>query len=265
VVNLFQRASIVIRTRSVDPIPEGVQVNTIDNVRVLLVRPKSARNVGAVCRAMKNMGVRDLAVVRAAGLDLQEARRVAIHAADLLSAARFCESLEEAVRDCSLVAGVTRRRGRFRKYFSLLPEELAQRIGASRRGRVGIVFGNEEAGLTDEELECCDLAVRIPSSSLFPSLNLSHAVQIIVYEIFRKSQESVIRRYTPVPRETLNSLVDVMLGSLHNIGFFKQVGSREMGVFFRDILSRACLSGREAKRVEKVFRKISGLCAGRGI
>jgi len=242
----------------------------ISNVRVVLVRPRSGRNLGSVCRAMKTMGITDLAVVREppasrAELDLEAARKVAVHASDLLERALFTDRLEDALRSCALVAGITRRRGRRRKYFSLMPEELAERVARNTRARTALLFGNEESGLSDEELEYCDLAVRIPSSPLFPSLNLSHAVQLVTYEIHRRMRCSSLHPYTPVNRQKLDGLVEVIVKSLTNVGFFKQVGPEEMSVFLRALLGRAQLSGREAKRVERIFRKISGLCTGRGV
>jgi TrmH family RNA methyltransferase len=240
-------------------------MNEMRNVRVVLVRPRSGRNLGSVCRAMKTMGITDLAVVREppnsqVELDLVEAKRVAVHACDVLEGALFSESTTGAVRGCTLVAGITRRRGRRRKYFSLMPEELAEMVAQNTRGRTALLFGNEESGLTDRELEYCDMAVHIPSSALFPSLNLSHAVQIVAYAIFRRMQRSCLHPYTPIDRQKLDLMVDVIVTSLAAIGFFKQVGPEEMGVFLKSILSRAQLSGREAKRVEGIFRKIAGLC-----
>jgi tRNA/rRNA methyltransferase len=240
----------------------------IKNVRVVLVRPRIGRNVGAVCRAMKTMGITDLSIVsesKESPLDLVEARKVAVHASDVLEAASFYDAISDAVGDSAVVAGVTRRRGRWRKYFSLMPEELADRIARNVRARTALLFGNEESGLTDEELGQCDLAVHVPSSPLFPSLNLSHAVQIVSYEIHRRMQRSTLHPYTPINRQKLDSLIEITVRSLANIGFFKQVGPEEMSIFLRGILGRAQLSGREAKRIEKIFRKISGLCAGRGV
>ena len=246
----------------------------IENVRIVLVRPRIGRNVGSVCRAMKTMGITDLSVIRdsqralrsqRSSLDLVEARKVAVHASDVLEAASFYDVISDAVGDCAVVAGVTRRQGRRRKYFSLMPDELADRIARNLRARTALLFGNEESGLTDEELEQCDLAVHVPSSPLFPSLNLSHAVQIVTYEIHRRVQRSTLDPYSPINRQKLDSLVEITVRSLANIGFFKQVGPEEMSVFLRGILGRIQLSEREAKRIEKIFRKISGLCAGRDV
>ncbi len=152
-------------------------------------------------------------------------------------------------------------KGGKRKYFALSSEVLAERIAHLRSGVIALVFGNEEFGLNDRDLELCHLAVRIPSSPGFLSLNLSHAVQIVAYQIFRRLSETSAADYTLISNDRLESLVAVIAGSLEGIGFFTQVGPEDLSRFFRDILAREALSGREAERLGIVFKKISGLAA----
>lgn len=234
-------------------------------IRVVLVNPQDSKNIGAVCRVIKTMDITSLYIVGGADIDFDQAAVLAIHAEDLLKKAVILSSLKEAVQDAVLVAGITRRRGKKRKYFALSPEALADKI-ASIEGVIALVFGNEISGLNDQDLSLCHLAVKIPSSNLFPSLNLSHAVQIITYQIFKAlSGPDAGTRYSPIKGAQLDYLMKVVLGSLKNIGFFTQVGQRGMGVFLRDIFARAALSGQEAKRMEALFRKISGLIAKKKI
>ena len=235
------------------------------DVRIVLVRPRDPRNVGAACRAMKNMGLTSLGIVPDAIVDPTQARTLAHHAADVLDRAIIYPSLEDAVKDAVLVAGTTRRRGRNRKYFALFPEQLAERIAAMGAGLVVVLFGNEETGLTDEELSLCHLAVTIPTSPGFPSLNLSHAVQIVSYAIFRARSAEQLTPFSPVSVAELDALVSIITRSLKRIGFFHVVGPEQMAIFFKDILGRAGLSGNEAKRLGVTFRKIAGLIAKRGI
>ena len=157
---------------------------TARDIRIVLVRPKEDKNIGSVCRAMKTMGFGSLTIVGHDSVNPAEAAITAVHAADVLERAIHCETLEEAVRDAVLVAGVSRRRGKWRKYFAVSPEQLVDRVVSIRRGTCAVVFGNEASGLDADELARCHLAVRIPSSPEFPSLNLSHAVQIITYQLF---------------------------------------------------------------------------------
>jgi tRNA/rRNA methyltransferase len=233
------------------------------DVRIVLVRPRDARNVGASCRAMKCMGFTSLAIVPESLLDPEQARTLAHYAKDVLENARVYPDLSSALKDAVLVAGTTRRRGKSRKYFTLFPEQLGERIAAISSGTVAVVFGNEDTGLTDAELRLCHLAVTIPASPDFPSLNLSHAVQVICYEIHRALAGARLTPFAPIRGETLEELVSVITGSLRSIGFFTRVGPESMGVFFQDILGRAGLSVNEARRLGVTFRKIAGL-AGKG-
>ena len=231
------------------------------DVRIVLVRPRDAGNVGAVCRAMKCMGFGTLAIVPGEILDPRRARTLAHYAADVLDRATMHATLRDAIGDAVFVAGTTRRRGRNRKYFTLFPEQLAQRIAQIRAGTVAVLFGNEETGLTDDELALCNVAVTIPATPRFPSLNLSHAVQVICYEIFRALRADHLTPFSPIGADAVDDLVGVITRSLSSIGFFTQVTPDQMGVFFKDIIARAGLSVNESRRLGVVFGKIAGLAS----
>ena len=235
----------------------------LSNVVIILCRPEESRNVGAVCRAMANNGLKNLRIVgKKEDFDEERVRILAIHAASIWENALFFNSITEAASDCTIVVGTTRRRGKKRGKL-LLPEEFADTAdGISVDGKVAVVFGNERTGLEEEELDECTMGVTIPSSEEFGSLNLSHAVQIISYHIFRKSLEDknkLSRGSLPVSLERLGKTVDEITDSLQKIGFFKLAGRPDMEKFWRDILSRAALSESEAKYIEKVFNKAAGL------
>jgi TrmH family RNA methyltransferase len=239
---------------------------TAGNIRIVLVRPNEDKNIGSVCRAMKTMGFGTLYIVGHESIDRKEAAITAVHAVDVLDRAVHCETLEEAVQDTVLAAGVSRRRGKWRKYLALSPDQLVERITTIREGICAVVFGNEASGLSAEDLARCHLAVRIPSSPDFPSLNLSHAVQIITYLLFcRLNGNRETGTFSPISGGALESLISLMIGSLSNIGFFTQGDPAEMSIFLRDIFARAALERREADRLARIFEKISGLIAGSGI
>jgi TrmH family RNA methyltransferase len=235
-------------------------MTALDRIRVVLVRPQEPRNVGQVCRAMKTMGLKQLYLVKAESIDRSEAAVTALHARDVLQQAVACMELKEALQGAVLAAGVSRRRGRWRKYFALDPEQLVERL-AGTRGPCALVFGAEADGLTDQELACCHLAVRIPSSPAFPSLNLSHAVQILAYLLYRRlgSPGDVHPRFQPVAAAELDRLVRRIVDCLAGLGFFRKGDPLEMGVFWRDLLARAGLETREAERLERIFHELGGL------
>jgi tRNA/rRNA methyltransferase len=230
----------------------------LEQIQIVLVRPESGSNVGAVCRAMKTMGISALIIVDPGALDEERVKTLAIHAWDIYKQRREYQTLDGALTSSVLSLGITRRRGRFRKYISLLPEEAADKAAQIGAGTVSLVFGNERTGLTDEELNQCDAAVHIPSSPAFPSLNLSHAVQIMTYALFRAAEQKE-GRYHPVTREILEEVTGSMVNSLESIGFFSLTGKDEMHRYFRDLLARAAPDEREAERMKEIFKKIAGL------
>jgi len=237
----------------------------LDNIGVILVNPKYPENIGSVCRAMKTMGLRTLSIVNHPKPDWERIKVLAVHAYDIAEKAKHFATLNEATKEYSLIAGISRRRGKKRKCFALSPEELAQKINQNPAHRVALVFGNEESGLSESDLAACHLLVKIPTSPEFPSLNLSHAVQIITYIIFRDCAKTINRGFTPISDEHLAKVVAVINQSLENIGFFPVDSSTDPGLFFRDVLARAGMSVSEAKRLEIVFRKISGMVSNKGI
>lgn len=237
----------------------------LSNVVIILCRPEESRNVGAVCRAMANNGLKTLRIVgKKTDFDEERVRILAIHAASIWENAEFFDSITDAAKDCVICAGTTRRRGKKRGKL-LLPEELASEASSiSENGRIAVVFGNERTGLEEEELDECTMGVTIPSDEGFASLNLSHAVQIVSYHLFRKSLDEnnkISSGYTPVSLSRLKVTVGEITDSLQKIGFFKLAGRDDMAKFWTDVLSRAALSEGEAKYIEKVFNKAAGLAS----
>lgn len=237
----------------------------LSKISVVLAHPEESRNVGAVCRAMANNGLCDLRIVGEKSFyDDEHVRRLAIHAGNIWDNARFFDSITAAVQDCALAAGTTRRRGKKRQSRLLLPEEFAEIAGEITGSgeafgtNVAAVFGNERTGLTDEELLECTAGVTIPSSDEFPSLNLSHAVQIVAYHLFRE-KKSVSPSWTPLTLSRLDKTVSTVSGCLRQIGFFKCAGREDMENFWRAVLSRSSLSEGEAAYIEKTFKKMAGL------
>ncbi len=220
---------------------------------------------------MANNDISDLRIVgNKADYDIEHIHVLAIHAGPIFDKARFYNSITEATADCAICAGTTRRRGKKRGKL-LLPEEFADMAdvvstgsttGEEAGGKVAVIFGNERTGLTDEQLDQCNLGVTIPSSDNFGSLNLSHAVQIMRYHLFRKSRlekkgENI--GYTPLTLERVDRTVQIITDNMKKIGFFKMPGREDMENFWRSILSRASLSEGEAQYLEKTFDKMAGL------
>ena len=157
--------------------------NLLNSVKVVLVGTTHPGNIGATARAIKNMGILDLALVEPKEFPSDVATFRSKAAKDILENATVYESLKDAVSGCELVVG-TSARDRTVPWPVLSPSEAAKEMHkCSLNGDVAIVFGREDRGLTNEELGLCNFHVHIPSDPEYSSLNLSQAVQILAYEI----------------------------------------------------------------------------------
>ncbi len=235
---------------------------TLDEIYIILARPSESGNIGALCRAMKNMGLSRLRIIAPEeSLDTERIKARAVHAYDVFEAAQFFPSLNEAIADCTLVVGTTRRRGQRRKERSLPPKTLASYLKESP-GPAALVFGNERTGLERKEIDLCSLVSHIPVSQTFPSINLSHAVQIYAWELSQALGPHPAQpdlAFKGIDRLRQEELVGLVLGALEGLGFYKQAGKADQEVFFTDLIARARLSGQEAIYLEKILQKARAL------
>ena len=164
----------------------------MERIRIVLCRPSHPGNIGAAARAMKTMGLSDLRLVAPQRYPAPEAEWMATNAADVLRNSRRHSSLGEAIADCVAAFALTARPREWS------PQVLDARSAAARAaaldGKLAFVFGNEAAGLTNEELFACQFLVHIPANPDFSSLNLAQAVQVVAYEIFMAGQPRSMKR-----------------------------------------------------------------------
>ncbi len=172
----------------------------LSNIRIVLVGTTHPGNIGASARAMKNMCLEELRLVRPRHFPDAEATARASGADQLLTRAVVCGTLDEALRGCRLVVGSSARM-RSVQWPVLDPRACAAKLwGEADQGPVALVFGRESSGLTNDELGRCNYLVHIPTNDAYSSLNLAAAVQVLVYEIYVASRADP-GACPPVPRE----------------------------------------------------------------
>lgn len=159
------------------------QADPFRDLRVVLVETSHPGNIGAVARAMKNMGLSQLVLVNPAQFPHEKAYARSSGASDLLRGARVVETLDEAISDCVQVVGASAR-SRSLTWPVINPRDCAERVWQTLpQGPVALVFGREDSGLTNPELQRCHFHVHIPANPEYSSLNLAMAVQVLSYEL----------------------------------------------------------------------------------
>ncbi len=229
----------------------------LSNLRIVLVRPKGSGNIGSVARAMKNVGARELAIVGSARTQSFWARAMAAHGRDILGAAQCYPSIRAAIADCTLVVGTTCRAGLYRSH-SQTPREVAPSLAsAARTGKVALLFGPEDHGLSNKDLEHCQQLIAIPTHPEYQSLNVAQAAVICLYEIYLASlapaQADGLER---AKAEDIERLFDIMRNSLLKIGFLDSENPEHMLLAFRRIYGRAGLEDKDVRILTGMFRQI---------
>ncbi|WP_163779377.1 RNA methyltransferase [Myxococcus vastator] len=220
-------------------------------VRFVLMRPRNAENLGAAARALKNCGLSDWVWVRPEVEDLEPARRLAVHAGDVLDAARRADTLEAAVADCVWVVGTSSRKveGKRRLPPRAVGEELVAR---APQGPVALVFGDERSGLTNAEVERVHDLSAVPTAPEQPSINLAQAVLLYAYEVRVALLEAAATPPGPLPAAATDSelaLVESTLESVLTTGGFL-VDAQPGRTAVRDLfapLRRSRLTRKEAR------------------
>jgi tRNA/rRNA methyltransferase len=236
----------------------------LGNVTVVLHRPSSAENIGAVARAMKNFGLARLVIVappswtgvprgggpRTAREEvLFRARKTARHAADVLEGAAIHDEARAALAAATWACGTTSRAVEGRPW--LAPRDLAREVAArSARGQVAIVFGEERRGLSDRELELCQAVCTIPTRSAYDSMNLAQAVAVVAYEIALAEpaeEDEALPGAEPARHATMEALWTRLSAVLSAAGYLNPQNPEHILAEWRRLLARAEPTQREVE------------------
>jgi len=185
-----------------------------DRITVVLKNPRYPENIGSVARAMRNMGLGRLALVAPENFDLNRVSKLATHeAADVVDRIAHFDDIHDALADMQYVVGTTARLGRQRPVVQSI-SSVADRVTAiSRHNRVALLFGPEDRGLTNADLQLCHILANIPTAD-FSSLNLAQAVMIMCYELLCTRKD---KHPKPVPRLATRHELDGMYATLKDI------------------------------------------------
>jgi tRNA (cytidine32/uridine32-2'-O)-methyltransferase len=230
------------------------------SIRVVLVDPKHPGNIGAAARAMKNMGLSELHLVRPKAFPDPEATARASGADDVLEAARVHEEFEDAIADCGFVVGTSSRQ-RHLAFDLLEPRECAQLVAeAAQVGNVALVFGSEKYGLLNVELARCHRLVTIPTAGNYASLNLAMAVQVIAYEVLLATRPGAPTPPPPdVPFATAREMelfYEHLERVLEEIDFRDRTGGGHLMARIRRLFNRARLDQNEVNILRGILTAV---------
>lgn len=225
------------------------------NIRIVLVEPKVPGNTGAAARAIKNMGLASLVLVRPWFHGHPQARYMAHGSEDVLERAEVHDTLSGAVAGSVLVVGTTRRR-RTSAPFSNPRNAAPLILESSASGPVSVLFGREDRGLLNDELKLCQLLVAIPSSRTQPSLNLAQAVMVMAYELFSAEHPGVPSPLDLAPSEEIEVMYGHLARSLETLGFRERNDGVNYMKSLRRVFSRTRLERRDVASIHKLCGEI---------
>ncbi|MCE8427622.1 MAG: RNA methyltransferase [Candidatus Methanoperedens sp.] len=221
--------------------------------RIVLVEPRHSGNIGSVARVMKNFGFVELVLINPCELD-KYAKMMSVHAYDIIERSRIEFSLEDALFRSNLVIGMTGDPGKtdnkHMRMPALPPRKLKEKL-KEKNGVITLLFGREDDGLRNEELEKCDIIVNIPTDPVYPSMNLSHAVSVVLYELSDIERGKTFLA-DPFDIDLLYGHMDEVLDDIE----YKEHKEDKTRLMLRRILGRAELTGREVQTLRGVLHRI---------
>ena len=225
-------------------------------ISFILIEPQVPENIGASARALKTMGFSDLRMVNPIGFPHKKAYIVAHASHEILDQAKIFSTFEEAVSDLDFLIATTAKKRSSYVDFIPLPE-LADYIGQRENmmRNIGVVFGREESGLTNEELRCCHITSRIPLATRFPSLNLSQAVMLYAYTLSEAGFHKR-KKVKTASSEEMNALHEkaemILLGCGYKKGtpFFNRIMERLMLAQETDVHLLHSVCGKLKKKIK---------------
>ncbi|HON89152.1 MAG TPA: RNA methyltransferase [Spirochaetia bacterium] len=244
------------------PLDAGISTDTsksdpqFSKAAVVLCRAEQGGNVGAVCRAMESMGFSRLTLVQCPDYDSNIVKMYALKSFWIYEQALRVDHLHDALGSYAYAAGFSRRIGARRQTSRNILDWAETQI--NRQTSFALVFGNEQNGLSTEELSCCDESIYIPTAEGQPSLNLAQAVQLALWECRRQVLlKSFLKHTSTITREVLETSIDTLLNRFEPFSVYKKQKKEDIKALMRSIFSRANCSQKELQRLFEFFEQVT--------
>ena len=232
-----------------------------ENLSIVLVKPQGPLNIGSICRTMMNFGFSNLRLVDPCQeYKSLDAKKMAMGAFGILERAELFDDLSAALHDIQLAFGTTRRFGKYRQNF-YTPSTAATQINSmDDKIKSALVMGTEDSGLETKDLELCQHFITIPTHADYPSMNLSHSLSILIYEIAMESDEGK-KFHDPIPQELatgkeVEHMFAHMRKTLQDIDFLDSQNPDHILRTFRRLFGSAGLTPRDLKILQGLMSRI---------
>ena len=233
------------------------------NVFFILSRPQLAENIGSTARALKNFNIPNLRIVNPrCKWPNQKALATSVGAKDILQSVKISKSIDESISDLDIIfASTSRSRKVNKKIISIL--DFTKKIKKGRK--IGVIFGPEASGLTNDEVKCADYLVTIPTNKMFTSINLSHSVILFCFQLFQHlSREKIIfksnYKSSIASKSEVNKFLNFIIKGLDNKGFLQPKHKRQSMIRnINNIFHRLNLSEQEIRILLGIFTTLNGL------
>ncbi|MEK6963069.1 MAG: RNA methyltransferase [Nanoarchaeota archaeon] len=225
---------------------------------VVLVEPETSGNVGAVARVMANFGYSKLVLINPQCKINEEARNRAKHAQKILQQA-VVKKWEHLKRYDYLIGTAGKSTSSYNlRRIPLTPSQCALRISKLRKTKIALLLGREGNGLYNEELQQCDFVVTIPATSNYPSLNLSHALAVLLYELFvHSAKDKITDAYVPIDQKDKERLLRLIHEALDRTRFVPDTKRITQKTIWQRLLAKSFLTKREAYALMGFIKKIN--------
>ncbi len=231
--------------------------NIFNNIRVVLCQTSHPGNIGSTARAMKTMGLNHLYLVNPLHFPDPQATSLATGAANLLETATVCSSLQEALTGCVLAIGMSARKRQISHELVNVREAAHRAASIAQNQPIALVFGTEMSGLSNAELDCCQLLAMIPANPEYSSLNLAAAVQVMTYEIRMAILEGKLETPENPPELATNEALEGFYAHLEDtlikIGYLNPTAPKKLSERIRRIYARAKLEKEEVNLLRGIL------------
>jgi TrmH family RNA methyltransferase len=231
----------------------------LDNISIIVVEPKTPGNIGSIARSCQNLGIKNIILINPCDFHVDDAYRFAKNAKPLLFEITTRDKLVDCMKDHHILIGTTQRRRGKQVPFVSPPEMVQKIIPYSQKSRIGIVFGRENHGLSNEELDCCNFQSAIPAHKDNPVFNLSQAVLIYAYECFNASDEDKEPYIRPLATKSEEQFLFERLATIiSQISTEDSQRTSRLTNRIKQVLSRIVFEKRDIPLFHKLFEFISG-------